>query len=125
MRNGFSWFIFVAILNLTSILVIFLYYNSNKGTYKGDQGKSGAKGKLGKKGKSVSCNFCKNNIYIQKVRQSNVICRLDTKVKAFIPIFNKEKYFNDILEKGNNIDYDSFVNNIILSKSTTTINCDR
>ena len=118
MRGGFSWFIFVAVLNLTSILVIFLYYNSNKGTYKGDQGKSGGKGGIGKKGKSVSCNFCKNNIYIQKVRQSNVICRLDKKVKAFIPIFNKEKYFNDILEKGNNIDYDSFVNNIILSKST-------
>ena len=119
MRGGFSWFIFVAVLNLTSILVIFLYYNSNKErTYKGDIGKTGDKGRIGKKGKSVSCNFCKNNIYIQKVRQSNVICRLDKKVKAFIPIFNKEKYFNDILEKGNNIDYDSFVNNIILSKST-------
>src|SRR6056300_1328374 len=57
MRGGFSWFIFVAVLNLTSILVIFLYYNSNKGTYKGDQGKSGGKGGIGKKGKSVSCNF--------------------------------------------------------------------
>jgi len=118
MRGGFSWFIFIAVLNLTSILIIFLYYNSNKGTYKGTQGKAGGKGKIGKKGKSVSCNFCKNNIYIQKVRQSNVICRLDKNVKAFIPIFKKEKYFNDILEKGNNIDYESFVNNIILSKAT-------
>ena len=35
--------------------------------------------------------FSNSNIYIQKVRQSNVICRLDKKVKAFIPIFNNEK----------------------------------
>lgn len=125
MRGGFSWFIFIAVLNLTSILVIFLYYNSNKGTYKGIQGKSGNKGKLGKKGNSISCNFCKNNIYIQKVRQSNVICRLDKKVKAFMPIFNKEKFFNDILDKGNNIDYDSFVNNIILlNKNKTSVAID-
>ena len=119
MRNGFSWFIFIAILNLTSILVIFLYYNTKTGTYIGNQGSIGKKGKLGKKGTTVSCNFCKNNIYLERVRQSNIIARIDTNVKAFIPIFQKEKYFNDILEKGNNIDYDSFIKNIILVNSTT------
>ena len=54
MRNGFSWFIFIAILNLTSILVIFLYYNTKTGTYIGNQGSVGIKGKLGKKGTTVS-----------------------------------------------------------------------
>ena len=118
MRGGFSWFIFVAVLNLVSLLVIFIYYSTKEGSYKGDIGKRGKKGKIGKKGKSVSCNFCKNNIYLQKVRQSTVVCRLDTNVKEFIPIFEKQTYFNKILEKGNSIKYDSFVKNIILVNSS-------
>ena len=120
MRGGFSWFIFIAVLNLSTLLAIFIYYNTKEGSYKGDIGKRGKKGTIGKKGNSVSCNFCKNNIYLQKVRQSNVICRLDTKVKAFEPIFKKENYFNRILEKGNSIDYDSFIENIILKNSLST-----
>ena len=119
MKGGFSWFIFVAVLNLSTLLAIFIYYNTKKGSYKGDMGKRGKKGTIGKKGNSVSCNFCKNNIYLQKVRQSNVICKLDKKVKAFIPIFEKETYFNKILEKGNSIDYDSFIENIILENSSS------
>jgi hypothetical protein len=27
MRNGFSWFIFVSVINLITILVVFIYYN--------------------------------------------------------------------------------------------------
>jgi hypothetical protein len=27
MRSGFSWFIFIAVLNLITILVVFVYYN--------------------------------------------------------------------------------------------------
>ena len=120
MSGGFSWFIFIAVLNLSTLLAIFLYYNSKQGTYKGPVGKSGKKGKMGKKGTYVSCNFCKNNIYLQKVRKSDVICRLDTYSKDFKSIFDNENYFNDILNKGNNIDYDSFVNNIILNKKTSS-----
>ena len=120
MKGGFSWFIFVAVLNLSTLLAIFIYYNTKEGSYKGDMGKRGKKGTIGKKGNSVSCNFCKNNIYLQKVRQSNVICRLDKQVKAFIPVFKKENYFNRILEKGNSIDYDSFIENIILENSSSS-----
>ena len=118
MRSGMSWFIFIAVLNLSTLLIIFIYYNNKNGKYKGPIGNTGKKGLLGKKGTSISCNFCKNNIYLQKVRKSDVICRLDIFSKDFVGIFDKEKYFNDILNKGNNIDYDSFVNNIILHKTS-------
>ena len=120
MSGGFSWFIFIAVLNLSTLLAIFLYYNSKQGKYTGPEGKSGKKGKRGKKGTYVSCNFCKNNIYLQKVRKSDVICRLDKYSKEFKGIFDNEKYFNDILNQGNNIDYDSFVNNILLNEITAS-----
>ena len=120
MSGGFSWFIFIAVLNLSTLLAIFLYYNSKQGKYTGPEGKSGKKGKRGKKGTYVSCNFCKNNIYLQKVRKSDVICRLDTFTKDFKDIFDNENYFNDIINQGNNIDYDSFVNNILLNEITSS-----
>ena len=76
MQGGLSWFIFVAILNLITLLAIFLYYNrtqvtyidvdgsTKKGAYIGPQGKSGKIGRKGKKGTYVSCNYCNTNIYL-------------------------------------------------------------
>jgi len=117
MRNGFSWFIFIAVLNLITILVVFLYYNSTTGKLKGPTGKPGKKGTFGKKGTSVSCNYCKNNIYMQRVRQSNTICHLPSQPKVFNYVFELENYFNSILGQGNTIDYSSFINNIILNQN--------
>ena len=122
MRNGFSWFIFVAILNLLTILLVFLYYNTTEGTFKGPIGKPGKKGTFGKKGTSVSCNYCKNNIYIQKVRHSDTICSLPSNPKDFQDIFDLENYFNNILGKGHAIDYTSFINNIILNQNKASSN---
>ena len=116
MRSGFSWFIFVAVLNLVSLLVIFLYYNTKQGTYKGPVGKVGNKGKIGKKGTSVSCSLCKNNLYLQKIRSSDIICNLYSYVPEFKSIFIAENYFDVIIQKGNNIDYDSFIKNLILKQ---------
>lgn len=122
MRSGFSWFIFVAVLNLITILLVFLYYNSTTGTYKGPKGNSGKKGTIGKKGTSVSCNYCKNNIYMQRVRHSDPICNLPSQPKAFKYVFDLEKYFNNILGQGNSIDYSSFINNIILNQNRKSTN---
>ena len=116
MRSGFSWFIFVAVLNLVSLLVIFLYYNSKNGTYKGATGKVGKKGKIGKKGSSVSCNLCTNNLYLQKVRSSNKICDLYTFVPEFQSIFEATQIFDIIIQNGSRVNYDSFVNNLILEQ---------
>jgi hypothetical protein len=118
MRSGFSWFIFVAVLNLVSLLVIFLYYNTKEGSYKGQPGKTGKKGNMGKKGTSVSCNLCKSNLYIQTSKQSDIVCKLYSNPRAFNAIFNNKKYFDSIINKGNSIDYDSFVNSIILNQNS-------
>jgi hypothetical protein len=117
MRSGFSWFIFIAVLNLLSLLVIFFYYNSKNGTYKGPIGKVGKKGRLGKKGTTVSCSLCKNNLYLQKVRSSTLICNIYTNVPEFKSIFKAELYFDIIIENGNKINFDSFVDYIIFKKT--------
>lgn len=122
MRSGFSWFIFVAILNLLTLLVIFLYYNSKEGSYKGQKGKKGKKGKLGKKGTSVSCNLCKNNLYLQTAKQSDTLCRIFTDPPEFKSIFDNKKYFDDIINKGNSIKYDSFIKSIILDETSDDSN---
>ena len=121
-RSGFSWFIFVAVLNLITLLVVFIYYNSKAGTYKGPIGNLGKKGTIGKKGTSVGCNYCKNNIYMQRVRQSDIICTVPSQPKIYQNIFDKEKYFNNILIQGNTIDYYSFINNIILNQNKSLVN---
>ena len=122
LKNGFTWFIFIAVLNLVSILIIFLYYNKTQGTYKGPDGNTGKKGKIGKKGTSVSCSLCKKNIYLQKVRRSEVLCKLKTYVKEFQTTLDNEQYFNNIINKGNKINYDSFINSIILNIQDGTTN---
>ena len=116
MKEGFAWFIFIAILNLISLLVIFIYYSKKNNTYVGPQGKPGKKGKGGKQGSFVSCSFCKNNIYIQSVRKSDIICTLSTYTEEFKTINQNAAYFDNIISQGNNINYDSFVNNIILGE---------
>lgn len=121
-RNGFSWFIFIAVLNLLTILFVFIYYNTKTGTFKGPKGIPGKKGTFGKKGTSVSCNYCKNNIYMQRVRKSNTICNIPVESKWTKYIFDLEDYFNRILGQGNTIDYSSFINNIILNERKSTTN---
>jgi hypothetical protein len=112
MRGGFAWFIFVAVLNLVILLVVFLYYNSKHDKYVGTKGKMGKPGKMGKKGNYVSCNLCKSNKYLHKVRGSETICKLDIYVPEFKPVLAIEEYFNNILDDGNNIDYNSFINSL-------------
>jgi hypothetical protein len=118
MRQGYMWFVFIAIANLITILVIFYYYNTKKTTYIGPQGKRGKKGSRGKKGKYVSCNYCKNNIYLQRVRKSDTTATISTYTEEFDGIFKNVRYFNDIMDgNSDNISYDSFVNGILLSKT--------
>ena len=122
MRSGFSWFIFIAVLNLITILVVFIYYNSTTGTYRGPIGTPGKKGTIGKKGTSVSCNYCKNNIYMLRAKKAYPICNLPSQPKAFKHVFELENYFNNILGQGNSIDYSSFINNIILNQNRKSSN---
>ena len=113
-RNGFIWFIVIAFLNLLTIMVVLIYYSSNTSTtaYKGKQGRRGKIGKHGKHGKSVSCTVaCSNNIYLQRIKKAEVI--VSTYTPEFQPISNNVSYFNNIIEQGN-INYDSFVNGILL-----------
>ena len=121
-RNGFSWFIFIAVLNLITILVVFLYYNKTAGTFKGPSGISGKKGTFGKKGTSVSCNYCKNNIYLQRAKYSSKQCNIPAEPKSLKYIFDYEDYFNRILGQGNTIDYSSFINNLILNQRKSSNN---
>lgn len=115
LQGGFNWFIFVAVVNLATILVIFYYYGKKSNTYVGKPGIKGKKGKRGKKGTSVSCSYnCKNNLYIQSVRKEDTICVLNTYTKDFKDIQNNYQYFMNLIKQGNNIDYTSFLNNIIL-----------
>ena len=118
LRGGYSWFIFVAVINLTTILAIFYYYNTNNGSYVGPQGKRGKKGKRGKVGSSTTCTYnCKNNIYIQSVRKTDIICTLNTYTLDFKTINNNYQYFVNLINNGNNIDYSGFLNNIIIQNS--------
>ena len=129
MRNGMTWFVFIAILNLSTMLVIFIYYdkkfiyyNKKLVAYIGGQGQVGKKGKMGKKGKSVTCSDCKNNLYLQSVRKNSIICVLSIFTNDFKAITNNLNFFQKIINKGNSISYDSFVNGIILGKSIESKN---
>ena len=119
MRQGYLWFIFIVILNLLTILAVFLYYNTKQNTYVGKKGRKGKRGGRGKQGRSVSCNYCKNHIYLQRVRRSDKVATLSTKTNAFKGVYNNVSFFDTILEKGN-INYDSFVNGILLAKTVKT-----
>jgi hypothetical protein len=115
LKDGFGWFIFVAVVNLSTILVIFYYYGRKNNSYVGPSGVRGKKGKRGKKGTSVSCSYkCKRNIYIQSVRKTDIICVLSTYTNEFKSIDNNYSYFETLINSGNNIDYTSFLNNIII-----------
>lgn len=122
MKSGMSWFIIVAVLNLATILIIFIYYSKKSTTTVGPQGVKGKKGKMGKKGKSISCAYCKNNIYIQSTRKNDVICKLSIFTTDFKSISDNAEFFQNIIDNGNNIAYDSFVNGIILGKTIETKN---
>ena len=127
MRSGIIWFVFIAILNLSTILAIFIYYNIktnaiNAKISDGKPGIPGERGKMGKRGKYINCNYCTNNIYIQTVRRTDVICTLNTYTDEFKIIKANVKFFEDILTSGNSIAYDSFVNGIILGKKVLAEN---
>jgi hypothetical protein len=114
-KSGFMWYVFVAVINLISILVIIFFYNKKTGTYVGSKGVPGKKGKQGKKGTSVTCSYCKNNIYLQRVRSSDVICTLSSYTSTFQQLYDNFTYFNNIISNGN-IDYSTFVDKIISDK---------
>jgi hypothetical protein len=115
LKGGFSWFIFVAIVNLTTILLIFYYYGNKNGSYVGKPGKKGKKGKRGKVGSSTTCSYqCKKNIYIESVRKTDIICTLSTYTEYFKTVNDNYQYFVKLIEQGNNIDYSSFLDNIII-----------
>lgn len=117
-QSGYMWFIVIAVLNLVTILAIFLFYGKKAGTYKGPSGIRGKKGKRGKIGASVTCSYeCPKNIYIQSVRRTDTICRLDTYTSSFETIYTAFNYFQNILNNGNSIDYTGLINYIILGKS--------
>jgi hypothetical protein len=123
LRNGFTWFIFIGILNLTTILIIYLYYNNKTQSLQGLPGVKGRKGKRGKVGKSVSCSYtCKDNLYIKTVKNTNEIVNLNTNYYQSMDTRETIKYFIDQTEKRENINYTSFINNIILAKSHSTDN---
>lgn len=125
LKGGFSWFIFVAVMNLTTILIVFYYYDSKTGSYKGPPGKIGKKGKRGKVGSSTTCTYqCKKNIYIETVRKTDKICTLNTYFAVFKTINNNYQYFANLIEKGNNIDYTSFLNNLIMESEQSTMSQD-
>jgi len=126
MRGGMIWFIFIAVLNLTTILVLFLYNNRKTNPdntdYVGRQGKQGKRGKMGKKGKSVTCSNCTNDLYIQSTRNNNIVCSLPIYTPQFTQIYDNIIFFQNIIDKGNDITYDNFVNGIILGKSVSASN---
>ena len=124
MRSGMTWFIFVAILNLSTILVIFIYYNNKTNSYVGAPGQKGKKGKMGKKGVSVTCSNCKNNLYLQSTRKNDIICTLSTFTNDFKTISDNAAFFQNIFDNGNSISYDTFVNGIILGQTVKSNNSD-
>ena len=125
LRNGYIWFIFIAVLNLTTILVIFYYYGNKSNTYMGTPGVRGKKGKRGKKGTSVSCSYkCKGNLYIQSVKKTDTIATLNTYTQEFKTYNDAFQYFMNLIKKGNAIDYSSFLQNIILEEPTSKVSQD-
>ena len=126
LRSGYLWFIAIAAINLITILVIFTYYGKTASNYPSPPGQRGKKGKRGKVGSSVSCSYeCKTNIYLQSVRKTDTVCRLDSYDANFQTLYSAFSYFQKILDQGNAIDYTGLINNIILGNvlpPNTTLN---
>jgi hypothetical protein len=126
LRSGYVWFIAIAIINLITIFLIFTYYGKTVGNYPSPPGNRGKKGKRGKVGSSVTCSYeCKTNIYLQSVRKTDTVCRLDVYDSNFQTLYTAFSYFLKILDAGNDIDYSGLINNIILGNalpSNTTLN---
>ena len=115
LRSGYVWFIAIAVINLITIFLIFTYYNKANGNYPSPSGNRGKKGKRGKVGSSVSCSYeCKTNIYLQSVRKTDTVCRLDVYNGSFKTLYSAFSYFQNILDKGNDIDYTGLINKIFL-----------
>lgn len=120
LRSGYSWFIVIAVLNLVSIFLIFTYYGYTNDNPKknGPSGVRGKKGKRGKVGSSVTCSYeCKTNIYLQSVRKTDTICRIDTFNSNFQSLYTAFSYFQNILDQGNDIDYTGLINSILLGNA--------
>jgi hypothetical protein len=129
LRSGFLWFVFIAIVNLTTMLVIYLYNNRVTKTV-GKSGRKGKKGKKGKVGKSTSCGYCVNNIFIQSTHKADTICLVSNPLfqstanaagdilgtKTIVEHYN---YFQNRITDGYDINYTSFVNNIVFAKPLT------
>jgi hypothetical protein len=128
LKNGYTWFIVIAVINLITIFAIFTFYAKKAGNYIGPRGRRGRSGKRGKTGTSVSCSYeCKNNIYIKSLRKTDTICRLDSYNQAFKTVNDNYNYFQDILDEGNTIEYSGIIDNILLNKpldSKSTLNLD-
>jgi hypothetical protein len=126
LRSGYVWFIAIAVINLITIFLIFTYYGKTAGNYPSPPGNRGKKGKRGKAGTSVSCSYeCKTNIYLQSVRKTDTVCRLDVYDSNFQTLYAAFSYFQNILDAGNSIDYTGLINNIILGNAlpgNTTLN---
>lgn len=118
LRSGYVWFIAIAVINLITIFLIFTYYNKANGNYPSPPGNRGKKGKRGKVGTSVSCSYeCKTNIYLQSVRKTDTVCSLDAYDVNFKNLYSAFSYFQNILDKGNDIDYTGLINNIFLGNA--------
>jgi hypothetical protein len=126
LRSGYVWFIAIAVINLITIFLIFTYYGKTAGNYPSPPGNRGKKGKRGKAGSSVSCSYeCKTNIYLQSVRKTDTVCRLDAYDSNFKTLYAAFSYFQNILDAGNDIDYTGLINKIFLGNtlpSNTTLN---
>jgi len=124
LRNGYMWFIVIGVINLLTILLIYIYYSRKQETIIGPPGNRGNRGQRGKTGTSVSCGYCKNNIYIQKVRKSDIICNIDARTPDMIAIYDNIQYFIDQTEERIEINYSSFINKIILENTRADDNND-
>ena len=127
MRSGVVWFVFVAVLNLATILAVFIYYSTkmrdiNSNISDAKPGPVGKKGRKGKKGKYLSCSYCAKDLFIQKTNTSDVMCELSTYSESFTSINKNIQYFQNILDNGNTINYTGFVNGILLGKTVNNSN---
>ena len=123
LKGGYMWYIVIALINLFSILSIYYYYGTVGTKYLGTQGGKGKKGKRGRVGKSSSCSYiCKDNIYIQTVRKTDIICTLSVYNNAFTYLITNYNYFNDFIIKDIAIDYNRFIKNILINDNNYSYN---
>ena len=115
LRNGYTWFILIAVINLITIFTIFTFYGKKSGTYVGRQGARGKRGKRGKVGASQTCSYdCKSNLYIQTVRKNNITCHIDFKYDQFKYTIDSYMSFQKYILEGIEINYSGLINIILL-----------